>query len=215
MRATAIVGDIHGEAGQLNELLGILEDRRVIFVGDYINRGPRSSEALERVIALKRNKPETVCLLGNHEAALLGYLAGSVEFYELAGLGGIPTIRSYLDHANSDVQRELLLAMPAAHRDFLQNCPTYFESDHMIVSHCGIDPKNPHGREPLDMVMTRHEELFTPEFTSSKLIVCGHYVQQSRLPYVRNELICLDTGCGTTGGPLTALFLPEREFVQR
>jgi len=214
-RATAIVGDIHGEAGQLSELIGALENRHIIFVGDYINRGSRSRETLEQVIELKLNRPETICLLGNHEAALLGYFAGSVEFYELAGLGGIATIRSYLSRVSGDVREELFLAMPKAHREFLQSCPSYFESEDMIVSHCGVDPANPSSREPVDMVMTRHEELFRPGFTPPKLVVCGHYAQQGGLPHVDNNFICLDTGCGTTGGPLTALLLPEREFLQR
>src|ERR1019366_7631555 len=99
-----------------------------------------------------------------------------------------------LGYVNSDVRRELLLAMPEAHRDFLQSCPTYFESEDLVVSHCGVDPTNLSSRKPRDMVMTRHEELFAPGFAPSKLVVCGHYVQQSRLPYVHNEFICLDTG---------------------
>jgi serine/threonine protein phosphatase 1 len=156
-----------------------------------------------------------VFLLGNHELALLSFLKGALPFHQFAGLGGIATIRAYLSHAARDVRAEFLGVFPSSHRRFVESCHDFFETPALIVSHCGIDPSNPESRAKVDMAESRHEELFSGEFDHAKLVVCGHYVQTSCLPYVRRNLICLDTGCGTAGGPLTALLLPERTFLQR
>lgn len=213
-RPFAIIGDIHGEAGRLSALLNKVEGRRLIFVGDYINRGSNTRQTLNELIALKKRDPETVCLLGNHETALMDFLAGDLPFYQFAGLGGLATIRSYLSHAKDDVRAELLRAMPDTHRGFVEDCDVCFETPDLIVSHCGINPDNPGSRGRADMVMSRHEGLFSPDFKPSKLVVFGHYVQTAGVPYTRDGCICLDTGCGTSGGPLTALLMPERKILQ-
>jgi serine/threonine protein phosphatase 1 len=196
-------------------LIPELVGRGLVFVGDYVNRGPKSREVLDQLVMLKDRDPEAVFLLGNHDAAFLEFLSGGLPFYRFAGLGGLPTIRAYLPRARQDVPAELVAVLPEAHRTFLETCDDYFETPDLVVSHCGIDPVNPGSRERPDMVMSRHEGMFAPDFESSKLVVCGHYAQVSGVPYDRNQLVCVDTGCGTLGGPLTALLLPERRFLQR
>jgi serine/threonine protein phosphatase 1 len=214
-RPLAIIGDVHGEAGRLSALIRELAGRQLVFVGDYVNRGTKTRETLDELIMLKGRDREAVFLLGNHDAAFLEFLAGALPFYYFAGLGGLPTIRAYLPRAREDVRAELVEVVPEAHRSFLKRCDEYFETPDLIVSHCGIDPVNPGSRERADMVMNRHEGLFAPDFESPKLVVCGHYAQESGVPYVRNQVVCVDTGCGTFAGPLTALLLPERKFLQR
>jgi serine/threonine protein phosphatase 1 len=196
-------------------MLHAVRDRQLIFLGDYINRGPDSRKTLDLLIGIQKRDPLAVFLLGNHEVALLDFLTGSVSFHEFAALGGIPTIRAYMPRAFGDVRSELLQALPDSHRRFLESCGTFFETAEMIVSHCGVDPEDPASRDNCDMVMARHDGLFSKDFEPSKLIVCGHYAQTAGSPYVRGNLICLDTGCGTSGGPLTALLMPERTFLQR
>jgi serine/threonine protein phosphatase 1 len=216
MDSIAIIGDIHGDSERLADLMEeIANSRRLIFVGDYINRGSGARKVLDQIIALKKSSPDTVCLLGNHEAALLAFVKGKLPFYEFAGLGGLATIRAYVSRASEDVRHEFMQAFPDAHREFIEGCDYSFETPDLVVAHCGVDPKNPLSRVKNDLVMTPHEDLFSPDFLPSKLVVCGHYAQPSGAPYVRDQFICIDTGCGTFGGPLTALLLPERTFVQR
>jgi len=211
----AIIGDIHGDADRLSALIREIHDRHLIFLGDYVNRGPDSRKTLDLLIGVQERDPLAVFLFGNHEVALLDFLMGTLSFHEFAALGGIPTIRAYVSRAFGDVRSELLQAFPAPHRRFLESCGTFLETSELIVSHCGIDPNDPASRDKCEMVMARHEGLFSREFEPSKLVVCGHYVQTSGSPYVGGNVICLDTGCGTSGGPLTALLMPERRFLQR
>jgi serine/threonine protein phosphatase 1 len=211
----AIVGDIHGDAGRLASLLKAVKGRRLIFVGDYINRGKDSNRTLTQLIRLRQAFPSTVFLRGNHEQSFLEYLSDDLPFYKFASMGGLSTLKSYLTHASHDIRSEVLNVLPQEHLGFIEACGDYLETEEMIVSHCGIDPSNPDSRARADMVMESHNELFAGHFHPQKLVICGHYVQPSRLPYICSNLICIDTGCGTSGGPLTALLLPERIFVQR
>jgi len=213
-REFAIIGDVHGDASRLIQLLESLRNRRLIFVGDYLDRGGETRRTLEHLVELKDRHPETVFLRGNHEASFLAFLDGKLQFYEFAALGGIPTIKAYLSRATSDVRVEFLRVFPASHRHFIESCADFFETSDLIVSHCGINPDTPTSRDALDIVMGTHEQLFSPEFDPPKLVVCGHYAQTSGLPYTRGNFICIDTGCGTLGGPLTALLMPERQFLQ-
>ena len=65
------------------------------------------------------------------------------------------------------------------------------------------------------MVLVSHPELFQLRTLGPKLHVCGHYPQKSLIPFRNENLVCLDTGCGTLrDGRLTALFLPEMRFLQ-
>jgi serine/threonine protein phosphatase 1 len=210
----AIIGDVHGESDQLAALLARLEGRRLVFLGDYVNRGPNSRGTLDILLGVQNSDPSSVFLIGNHDLALLEFLSGRRAFHEFAMLGGISTIRSYLSRAMRDVRLELLAKFPLEHHRFLVGCQTFFEEPDLIVSHCGINPSNVGSRSVMDMVTGYHKEMFSDEFQPSKLVVCGHHAQASGVPYARGNVVCLDTGCGTASGPLTALLIPERTFIQ-
>jgi serine/threonine protein phosphatase 1 len=211
----AIIGDVHGQATQLKSMLMAVADRQIVLVGDYVNRGPDTGQTLDLLIELKSREPSTVFLLGNHEVLFLEFLDGRLPFVKFAALGGLPTIRSYVAHTHEDVRIDLSRKLPKEHYDFLLTCTTHFETAELVVSHCGINPRDPESRSRRDMVTATHPDLFAGDFRPSKLVICGHYSQASRKPYVADNLICIDTGCGTAGAPLTALLLPERIFLQR
>jgi hypothetical protein len=82
------IGDIHGHLDLLDGLLAqIFADEQarsgpkgeIIFLGDLINRGPQSAQVIDRLIALKAQRPETRFLLGNHEELFLTALDGNRE----------------------------------------------------------------------------------------------------------------------------------------
>jgi serine/threonine protein phosphatase 1 len=213
-----VVGDVHGDAERLKELLRqtAAKQRRIVFVGDYVNRGPASRDVLETLVEARRAMGEHIVLLaGNHEVALLYYL-DTGDFVSFARHGGGATVRSYVGTAHGDVHGQLQRALPAAHEDLLRNgLVLYYENESVFISHAGFDPSKPDDRSVASMTLG-HPELFTPVGRAAQprpLIVCGHYVQRDQRPFDVSGLICLDTGCGTLGGPLNALLLPERKFV--
>jgi Calcineurin-like phosphoesterase len=212
----AFIGDIHGDRGRLSALLGRLDGRRLIFLGDYVDRGLTSRGVVEILMETARRKADPVFLCGNHEVALLAFLSGKLSFLEYSWMGGISTIRSYVERAREDVRSELAAAMPGSHREFLSNCKAFFETDQLVASHAGINPACPESREFEEIVLGRHPSLFHDNLNLrlNKLVICGHYLQTTMEPFAENGVICLNTGCGTIEGPLTALLYPEMTFLQ-
>jgi hypothetical protein len=80
----------------------------------------------------------------------------------------------------------------------------------VLVSHAGFDPADPSNRSVDAMVNGNHRSLFSHKDTPGKLAVFGHYLQESGRPFLSRRLVCLDTGCGARGGPLTAMLFPDR-----
>lgn len=155
-----------------------------------------------------------IFLLGNHEVGLLAFLSGKLSFLEYAWMGGLSTLRNYIGKADDDVRSELIAAMPRSHLEFLSSCKPYFETDQIVAAHAGINPACPGSRELAQIVLGRHASLFNGNLHFRKLVICGHYLQNTTVPFVGNGVICLNTGAGTINGPITALLYPELTFVQ-
>jgi serine/threonine protein phosphatase 1 len=219
MRPTAIVGDIHGDAGRLLPALRALlpDGRRLVFVGDYINRGRRSREVLDILADLREDSPEDMILLrGNHEAALLRWLKDG-DHRSFLQHGGLLTVQGYLtDDAGGRLMDRFPAAFPQRHRELLDSTLPYFEERDLFVSHAGFDPSQPSSRDWATMTMGTRGTMFAqPGRRPQRTTIFGHYVQRSREPYDQDGLVCLDTGCGSLpDGPLTVMLLPEYEFTQ-
>ncbi len=186
-------------------------------VGDYVNRGPNSAGVLELLHREKQKRGDDLVLLwGNHESALLRFIE-SGDFVPFAAHGGMATIRSYVPRPYGDVHAQLARSIPYSHQDLLRNeLELCFETEDLLVSHTGFDPETPSARTWEALVGNSHPELFATGGVVGRprpLVICGHYVQQSGRPFVSEGLVCIDTGCGTLNGPLTAVLLPDREFV--
>ncbi len=99
MKKIFAIGDIHGCYDRLKTLMGKipidgLRDT-LVFIGDYIDRGPNSVEVVDYLIQLKNRVPETIFLKGNHEDMLDKFLNGADRFNYLLN-GGQQTLDSYL-----------------------------------------------------------------------------------------------------------------------
>jgi serine/threonine protein phosphatase 1 len=209
------IGDIHGDAHRLEGLLSKLApgSRRMIFLGDYVDRGPDSRRVLDLLCGVARSLGDrAVFLAGNHELALLRYLADH-DLPRFAAYGGIATIRSYgVRSPVGDVAAAFRAAIPTEHINFLESLKASFEIGDVLLSHTGMALAMPGDRSMAAMADTSHPELF--RIAVPRPVVCGHYVQRSGVPLIRDQVTCIDTGCGTIGGPLTALTFPERTFLQ-
>jgi serine/threonine protein phosphatase 1 len=152
------VSDVHGQLDYLDRLLQRLErlpewgDCALVFVGDFMDRGPKVRETLDRVLGLIRSRPSCTAVMGNHDLAPLraARLDGGppsaywTERY-LAAYDFQPTFRSYLgreaDTANWPQELDALrAAVPAEHREFLTSLPWVVEAPGHLFIHCGLSP---------------------------------------------------------------------------
>jgi serine/threonine protein phosphatase 1 len=215
-----VVGDIHGCKVLLDQLLaGIVEDaagsaaarRVVVFLGDYIDRGPDARQVVDTLMA---GPPASwpgfqwVCLKGNHEDAMLRFLADQPGGAAWLVNGGISTAESYLREEPGDsfdwagLRRHMSHALPETHRVFLSGLPLWhIEGDYCLV-HAGLKPRIPlEAQSPADLLWIRDEFLASP-VDHGRLVVHGHTPTWS--PDVRPNRIGIDTAAFATGR-LTAL----------
>lgn len=181
------VGDIHGCLVQLTELMERVKptaDDRVVFLGDYVDRGPDSAGVIDYLIEFAVNFPETVFLRGNHEQMFLDYLDRQDPAMFLFN-GGQQTLDSYRNRG--------MWPVPASHRRFLDALQHYFESEHHIFVHAGLRPGIPLAEQAdFDMLWIRHEFLES-NFDWGKPVVYGHTPR--REPLLGDRRIGVDTGC--------------------
>lgn len=208
------IGDIHGCATSLDALLLKVDpspDDHLLFVGDYIDRGPNSKGVIDRLLEL-RTEVECTFLRGNHEAMMLEYLnTGTSTLWHVNG--GRSTLRSYAANRASEID------IPDAHAEFVRDTKLYHETDDFFFVHAGLDPHRTIA-ENLEEAQERtflweRSHLEAKELAWEKPVVCGHTPQPQ--PINREKLLLIDTGCvyhmQPGMGRLTAVHLPEREFV--
>lgn len=226
------IGDIHGHSERLAALHDRIlddageadEERRVIvYVGDYVDRGPDSSGVLDMLIEAQPDGFERVFLKGNHEDFMLRFLDGDIE----AGAGwcangGDATLASYgIEAAEGwpdftvliDWQKDLRRAVPAAHRRFLDALRlSHVEGDYAFV-HAGVRPGVPLAEQDARDLMWIRDEFHASRDDHGHVIVHGHSVTAKAVS--RANRIGIDTGAGY-GRALTAVVLSgaERRFLQ-
>ena len=217
------VGDIHGRRDLLRELTDIIDDDRdgrpteIIFLGDYIDRGPDSAGVVDDLLRRRGlGAMKSTCLMGNHEATLLGFLDGKDQGPAWADHGGLETLASYgvrppvrrTDAALWEEAREALReALPREHQEFLRGLPMITRRGGYLFVHAGIDPKRPleeqGEREFLWIRKPFHKAAKNLDFT----VVHGHSANLK--PVLTRDRICVDTGAYTTG-ELTAVRLGDK-----
>ncbi|TKB28536.1 serine/threonine protein phosphatase [Desulfopila sp. IMCC35006] len=221
------VGDIHGCHSKLVRLLDRLPlDKEVdtlVFVGDYINRGPDSRKVLDTLLQVQASYAHPVFLKGNHEQMLLEYAAtGDVETLRILRTMGVEsTVASY--GATVRQLRDLAF-FPPEHRNFLENLQFSYISGNYLFTHADINEEM--------ISLGRAAESFSPAeqqteagLLSSRRLSRGHSAMAENFagyivvfghspfetPLVLHDRICIDTGA-VYGNVLTAVALPELRF---
>lgn len=197
------IGDIHGCLDKLLDLLNLIdwdpEDDTLVFIGDYIDRGPDSAGVIEHILGMRHWSDRIICLLGNHEQLLLDFLAGQNTQTFLYN-GGQATIESY---GGPDE------GIPQSHYDFLESLAHYYETGDYIFVHAGLrDGILLEDQDPHDLLWIR-DEFISSDYDHGKRVIFGH--TPLREPLVQPNKIGIDTGA-VFGGRLTCLELPRLKF---
>ncbi len=220
------VGDVHGQLEMLVNALRLIEqdggpDARVVFLGDYVDRGPDSRGVLDLLIEGQRDGRNWVMVKGNHDRMMARF----VQECEIADkslpitlnwldprLGGRETLASYgVAVTDNDriyqVHERACAAVPPAHIDFINALPTYHQEDKLLFVHAGIRPGLSLAQQSEDdLVWIRHEFLrYSSQYPW--LIVHGH-TPVERAEHCGNR-VNLDAGAGY-GRPLATAVFEDR-----
>jgi serine/threonine protein phosphatase 1 len=232
-RLVYAVGDIHGHLDALGPLLAKLADDLtrsrpaerplLVFLGDYVDRGPDSRGVIDAILALEAGADfEVVALKGNHEDALLRFLADGGFGPNWLTNWGEATLISYGVRPPAPgaeatetprVQAELLAALPQAHRAFLGRLATSVTVQDYLFVHAGVRPGVALAAQAeQDLIWIRYEFLQS-DADFGKVVVHGHTPAQ--LPELKANRIGIDTGVYYSG-VLTAVRLEgtDRRIIQ-
>lgn len=208
------VGDIHGRLDLLDDLLGRIradiaarpvDNVALVFLGDLIDRGPQSAGVIERISTLRGFPGRCLCLLGNHEEALLRVLAAEPGLaYDWLGYGGDACCESYgvdataltaMDEAR--IAAVLGKAIPPHHLAFLKGCGDTIRFGDYLLVHAGIRPGVPiEKQEPKDLRWIR-QPFLSDAHDHGCMVIHGHTISEG--VEQRANRVGIDTGAYRTG----------------
>lgn len=224
-----IIGDIHGCYDELTELLETLgyklanhpaepkvhhpEGRRAVFLGDLVDRGPRSPDVLRLVMSMVRDNT-ALCVPGNHDVKLLKKLQGR----SVKATHGLERTLEQLESETEEFKKQIA--------DFIDGLVSHYILDdgNLAVAHAGLKQSyqgrgsgvvrdfclfgETTGETDSYGLPVRYN--WAAEYRGKAMVVYGH--TPTTVPEWENRTLCIDTGC-VFGGSLTALRYPERELV--
>ena len=181
------VGDIHGCLDQLKALMMKVAPTRedqVVFLGDYVDRGPASCSVIDYLIAFGKSLPATIFLRGNHDQMFADYLNGR-EPTAFFMNGGLKTLNSYQSSGQWPI--------PASHRTFLGALLNSYETEDYIFVHAGLRPGIPLAEQDVSDLLWIRREFVTSGYDWGKTVVYGHTPVEE--PLLTEARMGLDTGC--------------------
>lgn len=215
------IGDVHGMYEKLIKLMDKIrfnpDEDLLIFLGDYIDRGPDPGRCLQYIFALQQQYPDVVvCLMGNHEVMMSSYFMQKRGSYnnlivDYAGSwldnGGLETLKQ-LDEMDADTKEELL--------QWVMNLPVKYQYQDYFFCHAGVDPDVPLAvQNEFDMLWRRQQ--WWEQYKGEETLVVGHTPVQKvmkltgkerRTPkplFLANHVLMCDTGAYMSGGKLSCV----------
>lgn len=240
--ATFAIGDIHGNIRALDDLLARVTPEvdagdTVVFLGDYIDRGPDSKTCIERILDFRRTaNAEVISLLGNHEQWMLETCRNHTRHSWILGMDGLSTIESYSPVAAATLAEELgrlgarvvlehvplpyqafFDAFPAEHTAFPSSLSTFCRTPDAVCVHGGLDPFGGKAEQQMAEKMIWGADGFPDRYHGNDPIIYGHahnpVIDDTGWPHPRvaGRTYGLDT---IEEGVLTAVRLPDAAVFQ-
>jgi serine/threonine protein phosphatase 1 len=240
---TYVVGDIHGHAEGLLKLIAKIEahlgnNDKIVFLGDYIDRGPNTKDAINQLTGLrKRYGGRIIFLKGNHELWFAETYNDWTKNSWVIGMNGLSTIRSYSNEAANQIETEIhtigyrlferkknyklsyqkfFNVMPGEHVNFLiYGLKQYYLGDNLICSHAGINLDRPLSEQTDEDVCWSEPKIMLGSWKGPQTLVIGHRntaaidPAMEGKPIIKDYILLLDTG-----NILTAVRFPDRKIIQ-
>jgi len=222
------VGDIHGRADLLGEMLNLLEERAeterreagepiIIFLGDYVDRGPDSAGVIDLMLQGRPRGYVRHCLKGNHEQSMLQFMEAPLENRAWLLQGGAETLVSYgvqppppVTAAEDDwiaVAAALKERVPPAHLEFLRGLERYVVYGDYAFVHAGVDAGRSIEEQTDDDLFWSRDRFIASKRRFSHRVVHGHTPVDR--PYADHRRIAVDTGAYASGTLSAARFEGE------
>ena len=208
------IGDIHGRLDLLDRLIGLIErddggrvaaDTLIIFLGDFVDRGPDARGVIERAMELSAGPWNTRFLMGNHEEVFLRAIHGDLRALRLMlRIGGRETILSYGVDADNyrklgfeELARVLKEKVPEEHVSFLSSFEESIEVGDYLFVHAGIRPGVTIGQQSGTDMRWIRDDFLRHRDSYGKLVIHGHNITDN--VDIRSNRIGIDTGAYATG----------------
>jgi serine/threonine protein phosphatase 1 len=210
MRRTLVISDIHGCFDTFKDLLHQIhfdtKQDQLILLGDYVDKGPKSKEVVELLIDLTE-KDGVIVLKGNHDQRFVDVIAkddeqAKVKFFEH---GGLQTLASYCGQALSEdlnKAQKFIYKNYRHHLSFLESLPYYFEDNHHIYVHAGLNPRFADWKQqsPHDFMYIK-DDFFKNTTVVKKTVIFGHtktiHLHSTADIWFGGDKIGIDGGCSS------------------
>jgi serine/threonine protein phosphatase 1 len=221
------IGDIHGYRDKVERLIDKLSYDptvdRLIFLGDYIDRGPESKGVIDLMIELKHTNASNIFLMGNHEDNFLTYIqacasgAGSNYWRKepfFAG-GGISTLHSYHPNLQDPYEERLIENIPPEHLSFLIDLQLFWTDEDYIAVHAGVRPGIPLKQQHENDLLRIRAPFLRNSHGLGKCVLFGHTPFHDTFRH--HDKVGIDTGACFEAmgyGKLTAFCLQTQQTFQ-
>lgn len=199
MSKTFAIADIHGRFDLLAAAIDRVESGnptggKIVFLGDYVDRGPESAHVLERLMSGPDDPGRWVwvCLKGNHEDMMVSTLGREEEEWWLRS-GGVATVTSFGGK------------IPPEPLQWCKGLPTWHEDAHRVYVHAAVDPSKPLAEQTEALLLWTRYQKNQDDGYRGKHVVHGHTPEKSG-PICLSERTNLDTGAVYSGRLVVGVF---------
>ncbi len=207
--AVYAVGDIHGCLKALETIFDKVaptKDDTVVFLGDYVDRGPRSKHVIQWILD-RATDYKFVNLKGNHEIMMMRSRIDPIFLERWKGYGGTETLTSY-----GVLHQKDWSLVPETHWAFMEDALSLYTYDDYIFVHAGLEPGTPlHRQSDQSKFWDKYEHPLP--YQINKTVICGHTARKNGLVADFGHTVCIDT-YAYGGGWLTCLEVESGQYWQ-